>query len=450
MTGGAQHETHLATEDARAFVGRLPGHDVIFACCQQIDRHVECAKINALPAHVELARNAQAVVQIQVAHVPAGKRPRQVGRIGIPVKQIEGLRLLPFQVVAGDVVPDQVIGTQEREGALQIACRQQATLPDRRLTCSQTLFIDEQTDLAGIREIEQRRQQRQRGNGIFTARFQNSQRCCQDGATDTEAQGIDLLDPANLAHDAQGVNCAVFQIIIPGHIPLRFHRIAPGHQENRVALLDHEADQGVVRLQIHDVELVDARRHHQQGSRSDLGCERRVLDELHQLVFVNHGTFRGGDIAADLEHRLVGHRDTPFLEITDQVVDPVGNALPLGFQRQLDEFRIGRSKIRRRHGIGQLARHEAKPILGLFVFSRHDFDDLFQILGIEQVSLMQVIVNRAVSPLRRRKATVARFGKNLEFLFLPLLLGQHGLPQGHLLIHELFLKRGDGLWIDGG
>ena len=54
---------------------------------------------------------------------------------------------------------------------------------------------------------------------------------------------------------------------------------------------------------------------------------------------------------------------------------------------------------------------------------------------------MRVIVNRAVAPFGGREAAIARFRCDLEGLLLPLLLGQNGLPQGHLLIGELFLQR---------
>jgi hypothetical protein len=58
-------------------------------------------------------------------------------------------------------------------------------------------------------------------------------------------------------------------------------------------------------------------------------------------------------LLANLEDRFVGHRDTTFLEILDQIIDAIGNALAFGVQRGLDEFRIGCSKIGGRHRIGR-------------------------------------------------------------------------------------------------
>ena len=59
-------------------------------------------------------------------------------------------------------------------------------------------------------------------------------------------------------------------------------------------------------------------------------------------IFLNDRDQRIGDIFADFKSRFIGHRDAALLEVPDQVIDTIGNALPFGFQRQLDEFRVVR------------------------------------------------------------------------------------------------------------
>src|SRR3546814_6607859 len=65
--------------------------------------------------------------------------------------------------------------------------------------------------------------------------------------------------------------------------------IDPGDHEDRVALLDGPADEGVLRPQVEDVILVDPRRDDQQRALVDLLGRGRVLDELHEVVLVEIG-----------------------------------------------------------------------------------------------------------------------------------------------------------------
>ena len=58
---------------------------------------------------------------------------------------------------------------------------------------------------------------------------------------------------------------------------------------------------------------------------------------------------------------------------------------------------------------------------------------------------MQVVENRALAPFGRREAAIAGIGRDLESLRGALLAGEHRLPKGHLLIHELLLQRGQSL-----
>jgi hypothetical protein len=85
-------------------------------------------------------------------------------------------------------------------------------------------------------------------------------------------------------------------------------RIAPGDEEHRVALLHGVAHEGVGRLQVEDVELVDAGRHDQQRPLGTFSS-RRVLDQLDQLVLEDHLPGVVARLRPTSKAAIVGHRD---------------------------------------------------------------------------------------------------------------------------------------------
>lgn len=63
----------------------------------------------------------------------------------------------------------------------------------------------------------------------------------------------------------------MLDVIVPVGVAQRFVRVAPADDKSTVALADRIADQRILRLQVQDVVLVDARRHQQEGSFMHLG-----------------------------------------------------------------------------------------------------------------------------------------------------------------------------------
>ena len=116
---------------------------------------------------------------------------------------------------------------------------------------------------------------------------------------------------------------ALLDVVVPGQRPLLRAGVAPGHQEDGVALGHRVRDERVRRLQVEDVVLVDARRDDHQRPLVDLVGRRGVLDQLDQLVLEDHGARRGADVAAHLERRLVGHRDAALGQVLgEQLAGP--------------------------------------------------------------------------------------------------------------------------------
>ncbi len=232
---------------------------------------------------------------------------------------------------------------------------------------------------------------------LLAARRQHRQRGGDDRAADAEAQRVDGLGARQLHDHVDGADGGVFDVVVPGLGGQRFVRIAPADDEGAVPLRDRVADQRVVRLQVHDVELVDARRHHQHRPFIDLGAQGFVFNELEQLVLEDHCALGDGHVAAHLESGLVGLRHMPFAGIAQQVLQARGQALAFCLQRQLLRFGVQRQEIAGRRRVDPLLHRKAQPRLRL----RVSFDGLghaHQRARVQQVHLRGVGRGRVVGP----------------------------------------------------
>ena len=212
--------------------------------------------------------------------------------------------------------------------------------------------------------------------------------------------------------------------------------VAPGQHEYRIAARDGVRYKGVLRLQVEDVVLVDARRYDHERTRSDLGGGRRVLDQLDQLVFVHHLPRGDGKVAADLESLIVGLADAALLHVAHQVRQAARQALAAALERLLHRFGIGRREVRRAHRIDPLPHGKAGALLRLRV-ELGALHQLFQIARREKIRLPEVVVVGVVAPFLRRKAPVARswIGQRRG---LP---GEQARPQLRLLLEVRGLHR---------
>ena len=96
-------------------VGRVDGHDVVFARTVDVHREIDFAQIDAFTANDRMTRFDQVVLKVGLTQIPSVEWARQMGGIAVPVKQIERRWCFPFEVIAHHIIPDQVIGTQETE-----------------------------------------------------------------------------------------------------------------------------------------------------------------------------------------------------------------------------------------------------------------------------------------------------------------------------------------------
>src|SRR5437870_12743202 len=80
---------------------------------------------------------------------------RSARRIGVPVQQIEGERVLAEQVVVHHERPHQVVGAQQVEAAGHLRALEVAARVHLALEVGDLLLVDEYAELARQREVEQ-------------------------------------------------------------------------------------------------------------------------------------------------------------------------------------------------------------------------------------------------------------------------------------------------------
>jgi len=176
-----------------------------------------------------------------------------------------------------------------------------------------------------------------------------------------------------------------------------------------MAVRDGPAHEGVPGLEIENVILVDAGRDNDQRAPVHSRSGRRVLEKLDQLVAEDDVAGRHREVAANLERLLVAHRNAAAPRIGGEVGEPSHQARPLGRERALQHFGIGRHEVRRRERIDVLLRHEREPFLVLFG-QRRDVRELGEIFAEQQIALLQESEVGELAPFLGREAAVADCG----------------------------------------
>jgi hypothetical protein len=169
-------------------------------------------------------------------------------------------------------------------------------------------------------------------------------------------------------------------------------------------------DERVFGLQVEDVVLVDTGGHDHQRALRHLDGARRVLDELHELVFIDHAARSHGEIASDLEHALIGLADAAALDIGHELRQAARQALAARLERLLERLRIGRGEIRRADGVDPLLHGEARALLHARL-ERRLLHQVLQVARSEQVGLLQVVVVGILAPLAMREAAIPGLGR---------------------------------------
>ena len=78
------------------------------------------------------------------------------------------------------------------------------------------------------------------------------------------------------------------------------------------------------------------------------------MQKLDQIVAKYHLPRSSGKVLADLEHRLIGHRDVALINIVLQILQTVLQALALRLKRLFNGLRIGQKEIAGRRSVQHL------------------------------------------------------------------------------------------------
>ena len=137
-----------------------------------------------------------------------------------------------------------------------------------------------------------------------------------------------------------------------------------------------------------------------------LFLRRRVVQQLNQVIAKHHLAWRQGEVAADLEHGLVGHRNVALLDVVLQVFDAELKALALGFNGAFDGLGIGQKEIARRHRIEHLFEKKFRSV-PLFFFKVGMGHQLTPIRRRAQILVTCGLKKRLRLPRRRAKTTIS-------------------------------------------
>ena len=280
---------------------------MVFLGSLDIDRCLHCAEVQPVAAELELAPG-QPVVLVEIVEIPEVQGLGHAGLVGIPEQEVEGLGLATEQVIVDHKGPDQVIGPQQVEGighgpaiehtALAVHDAFDFLHPD---------VIDEDQEIAGFLEIGLGRKEGRRGDAVapaFSLEPGESGRKHRSG--DAIANRVDGGLAGGRFDGMQRREQALMHVIVESLVFELRPRIDPGDEENRETLRGKPADHRVLLAKIHDVELVDPGRGDQEWALLHRFGSRRVLDQLHQIVFEHYLAGRGGHVPSDLKTFHVG------------------------------------------------------------------------------------------------------------------------------------------------
>ena len=126
------------------------------------------------------------------------------------------------------------------------------------------VLVDVDADLAHVGEVEQRGEEREaRPPGSPSSSPAPRARRRRSVPPMQKPSTLTLGEPAIFARLLERLDQRR-DVVVPGDVRVLLLHVAPRDHEHRVALLDDVAHERVLGLQVHDVVLVDAGRHHHQ------------------------------------------------------------------------------------------------------------------------------------------------------------------------------------------
>ncbi len=225
---------------------RMPGRDMVELGAHGKDRHANIGQCHRATIHLHAAFG-EIVVQEQLAQVFAVHAIGHAGLVGIPGHQVDHAAAFADDIVVHHLRPDQVVGAQQLEGAGHLLGIQVTLLPHHVFQESHLVFVDEQRQFAGFREIGLCRQQGQAGQALVAVARHGSSGYRQQRAAQAIAHAVDFPFRADRRHGIQRRHHAQFSVIVETQLAVVVIGILPRHHEHGMAALDQVAHQRVPR-----------------------------------------------------------------------------------------------------------------------------------------------------------------------------------------------------------
>src|SRR5205807_9324432 len=227
-----------------------------------------------------------------------------VRHVGVPGQHVEGGRVLPQQVVADPVVPDQVVGPHPGEHAGELAALEHARplrAPHRQRR--RPLGQEQRRHRLGGR-VEDGDEERQRTDPPLAG---GGQVAGQGGGGDAAGAGADEVHVGAAGDEGGGGD----RLERGGHVGVEVpvatgrRRVAPADDEDVVALVDEELHQAAAGGEVEDVVAADLGGDEHDRHGADGRRRRLVLDELQDLGAEHYRAGRDGDRLAGTERPAV-------------------------------------------------------------------------------------------------------------------------------------------------
>ena len=134
----------------------------------------------------------------------------------------------------------------------------------------------------------------------------------------------------------------------------------------------------------------------------DFFRRRRELQELHQVVLVDHLAGRGGDVFAKREGLGVGHRNLQLalagFQVVKQAVQAPDQVFAFAVDGGFKHLRVGGEEVGRGDGVHGLAGVEIDLFRGLGVEAFHLLHGRLQPIGAQQVGLLDEVEDHLFVP----------------------------------------------------
>ena len=322
-------------------------------------RQPDIGKIDAAPFRQELALR-QRVIEVKLAQIfgmHAAWHPRAVG---VPGHEIVRLVALAADVVVDGGRPEQVPRPQHGESRPHLFALEHAGAAHGGFQHIELTRADEYRQLARLAEIGLRGEQSDARQTRVALRRERGRRNRQEGPADAIADRVNFPPRDDGRYNFDRRPHAEAQIIVHAKRAIRGRGIFPRHHEHGVALAHQVVDHRIARREIEYVVLHDPRRDDEHRLGEYRGGRRRVLNQLHQLVAHHDLAGSRGHVAPDHEffraaRSFALERALDVLQPVAETTDEVLTRLVAG---RVQEFRVGREIIRRRHGLDRVACHE--------------------------------------------------------------------------------------------